>query len=328
MPKQESEPEQLNTENQETQSEQKTERGNRPVGAGSVPEWSLWQPKIVRGKDGQQRETSVKSPDGKTYEIKDGEQFVVEKGENGDYEAAIVGADGEKTILKESLASKKARLEKEDKEKIEEHKKYLERVFQEEREKEAKGVFDIYKSETSQKKENSEEIPGTKQEGKSPYNPERLNEITKKCSEMGANFGKEVKLTDEDKRQIEIVANLVEERVDKAVENDDDWKDFTKIKTELLSKGLLVGDGWLVDGGENASVQQKSGDKNKKESPTQIVVPSKVFNAFHYKDRVVRKIRDRYLKPSDEQIRGQSARGLASDLEQLKYFIKQTEGKQ
>ena len=89
-------PEQLNTEKQEPQLGQKVEERNKPAGAGYVPEWSLWQPKIVRGKDGQQRESSVKSPDGKTYEIKDGEQFVVERGENGDYEAAIVDKDGKK----------------------------------------------------------------------------------------------------------------------------------------------------------------------------------------------------------------------------------------
>jgi len=320
-------PEQFNTESQEPQPEKNLEGRNRPTGAGPVPEWSLWQPKIARGKDGRQRENSVKSPDGKTYEIKEGEQFVVEKGESGDYEAAIVGADGEKNILKESLASKKARLEKEDKEKIEEHRKYLEGVFQEEREKEARGVFDTHKSETSQKKENSEEAPETKQEAEPPYDRERLNEITKKCSKMGANFGKEVNLTDEDKRQIEIVADLVEKQIDKSVENDDDWKSFKKLEKELFSKGFIVGNGWLVDGGKDASVQQRSGDyKNKRESPTQIVVPSKVFNAFHYKERVVEEIRRVYLG-SAEQIRGQSARGLASDLEQLKYFIKQTENK-
>jgi len=318
MPKQE----QLNSQEQEVPKEQIPQKGNRP--GGELPEWQLWQPKIVRG-----REKSVKSPDGKTYEIKDGEQFVVERGENGDYEAAIVDADGQKTILRESLASKKAKLEKEDKEKIEEHRKYLEGVFQEEREKEARGVFDTYKSETSQKKENSEETSETKQEAEPPYDREQLNEITKKCSEMGANFGKEVKLTDEDKRQIEIVADLVEKQIDKAVENDDDWKSFKKLEKELLSKGLLIGTGWLVDGGKDASVQQRSGDykKNNRESPTQIIVPSKVFNAFYYKERVIEEMRRLYLKPSAEQLRGQSTRGLATDLEQLKYFIKATKDK-
>ena len=88
--------EQLNSQDQEAPQEQTPQKSNRPDGAGPLPEWSLWQPKIVRGKDGQQRESSVKSPDGKTYEIKDGEQFVVERGENGDYEAAIVDKDGKK----------------------------------------------------------------------------------------------------------------------------------------------------------------------------------------------------------------------------------------
>jgi hypothetical protein len=108
-------PEQLNTQEPEPQQE-KSAGGNRP--GGSLPEWQLWQPKMMRGKDGQQRESSVKSPDGETYEINDGEQFVVEKGENGDYEAAIVDKDGKKNILRESLASKKTKHEQQDREEL------------------------------------------------------------------------------------------------------------------------------------------------------------------------------------------------------------------
>ena len=55
-------------ENQEPQPEKNSEGGNKPTGVWSIPEWSLWKPKIVRDKSGQQREASVKSPDGKTYE--------------------------------------------------------------------------------------------------------------------------------------------------------------------------------------------------------------------------------------------------------------------
>ena len=100
----------------EGQEVQQENQGNRP--GGSIPEWQLWQPKVVRGKNGQQRESSVKSPDGKTYEIKDGEQFVVESGENGDYEAAIIDRAGKKNILRESLASKKAGHERQDREEL------------------------------------------------------------------------------------------------------------------------------------------------------------------------------------------------------------------
>ncbi|MDP3882843.1 MAG: hypothetical protein Q8Q48_02190 [Candidatus Staskawiczbacteria bacterium] len=294
--------EQFNPEDQESQPEQKVEGGNRPTGAGSVPEWSLWQPKVVRGKDGQQRESSVKSPDGKTYEMKDGEQFVVEKRENGDYEAAIVGADGEKTILRESLASKKTKHEQQDKEEMDKLRK----------------GFGL-------EKEDSQETAEAKQE-EQPYDRERLVEITKKCAKKGALFGKDVNLDDEDKRQIEIVSNLVEEQINEAMKNDEEWKNFKKLENELTSKGIMTTDASYVDGGENAHVQQREGDKSKGESPIQIVVPSRVYNSRFYRN-VVSGTRDNYLKPSAEAIRGQSVKGLRDSLSSLSYFIRATEGK-
>lgn len=281
--------EQFNANNQEVQPEEKSISGNRPDGVGPLPEWSLWQPKIEQGKDGQQRESSVKSPDGKTYEIGEGEQFIVEKGKNGDYEAAIVDANGKKTILRESLVSREAETQKQDQE-------------EKDRLRESLGL-----------------------EKKVPYDRERLNKITNACS-RGTHFGLEVNLDDEDKRQIEIVNGLVEEQITEAMKDDEEWKKFEKLEGEILSKGAMLMHNSYVDGGENAHTHQVDGDRSKGESPVQIVVPSRVYNAHHYMT-IVRDTRKLYLKPSARDIRGQSASFLGENLNQLKYFIKQTEGK-
>ena len=305
---------------------QEQPRNDGPRPKAELPEIMQWQTKMRRGEDGKAFTSDVKAPDGTHHRLKEGENFVITRGEGGDYEAAIVGADGEKTILRESLASKKAKLEKEDKEKIEEHRKYLEGVFQEEREKEAKGVFDTYKSETSQKKETSEEAPETKQENEPPFDKERLNKIMGECSKKGASFGRDVNLDDEDRKQIEAANQFVEQTIDKAVENDGEWKKFKELKAELDSKGALLGfkfpPPWLIDGGENAGVLEKKGGKGE----AQIVVPSKVYNAFYYKE-TVRQIRDGYVESSNNVIRGESAHHLSDRLKKLAYFVKETEGK-
>ena len=220
-------------------------------------------------------------------------------------------------------------MEKEGKEKIEEHRKYLEGVFQEEREKEARGVFDTYKSETSQKKESSEETLETKQEEELPFDKERLNKIMGDCSKKGATFGREINLDDEDRKQIEVANRFVEQAVDEAVENDGEWKKFEKLRDELASKGHILSftfpPPWLVNGGENAEVREEAGDKTKKES-TKIIVPSRVYNAYYYKG-TVQQIRDGYVNSSNNAIRGESARHLSDKLARLAYFVKETEGK-
>ena len=289
---------QLNSREQKVSQEQIPKKGNRP--GGELPEWSLWKPKVVRGKNGQQRETSVKSPDGKTYEIKEDEQFVVEKGENGDYEAAIVSADGEKIILRESLVSKEKKHEQQDKE-------------ESDRLRESLGL----------EKENSQETTQEKQEEEPPYDRERLNEIAKKCAEKGALFGKDVNLDDEDKKQIEIVTKLVDEQINEAVKDDEEWKNFEKLQSKLVKEGIMLVSACYVDGGENAQVHERRGDKTKKEAPVQIVVPSRVYNAHYYKN-VAQETINLYVKPSNEAMRGQSVKGLRENLGRLKHFIKAT----
>jgi hypothetical protein len=116
MPREKS-AEQFNTENQEPRLEQKIESGNRP--AVELPEILQWQTKMRKGEDGKAFTSDVKAPDGTNHRLKEGENFVITRGENGDYEAAIVNEDGEKMILRESLANKKDRLGQEDKDELE-----------------------------------------------------------------------------------------------------------------------------------------------------------------------------------------------------------------
>lgn len=282
-------PEQLN--NQESPLIPQPE-GNRPK--AELPEWQMWQPKVVKGKDGQLQENSVKSPDGTTYQIREGEHFVVNRGENGDYEAAIVGPDGKKNVLHESLASRKAKQEQQD-------------------------------------KEEADRLRGELQEGSeksTPYDRERLNDLAKKLSQKGALFGREVVLEDEDKKQLGIVCELVGGKINEAMKDSADWKNFQDLERKLTSKGYLMAGkfppSWLVNGGENAQVQERAGDKKKNEAPVQIVVPDQVYNAYYYRE-VARQTRSDYIETSAEAMRGQSVKGLREDLSRLKYFIKETE---
>jgi hypothetical protein len=107
-------PEQID--NQEPQQSQTPQEANRPQ--AELPEWRLWQTQLGRAENGKRREASVRAPDGKTYEIPEGEIFVINRGENGDYEALLRGQDGKETILRESLASRMAKQEQLDKDEL------------------------------------------------------------------------------------------------------------------------------------------------------------------------------------------------------------------
>ncbi len=261
---------------------------NRPE--AKVPEWQLWQEKLSKDEKGKMFARGVRSPDGNYHKLEKGEKFVINKEDDGDYEAVALGPDGSKRVLKESLSAQKARVGQENEE-----------------------ALATVREKIEQGKE-------------TPYDRERLIEITKKCAERGALFGKDVNLGDEDKRQIEIVIQLVEEQINEAMKNDEEWKNFEKLENELTSKGIMTTDASYVDGGENVHVQQRKGDKSKGESPIQIVVPSRVYNLRYYRN-VVNGTRDHYLKPSAEAIRGQSVKGLRDNLRSLSYFIKETERK-
>lgn len=276
------------------------ESGNRP--GGSLQEWQLWQSKVVKG-----REVSVKSPEGKIFKIGEDEQFIIERGERGDYEAVIIGPNGERKILRESLATQDARYKEQDKDELEK-----------------------LRGEIGLESESSQETMEAEQKEELSYNRDILNKITKICSEKGAIFGKDVNLDAEDIKQLGIVADLVEGKVNEAIENDDAWKSFEELQRELDKKGVIMSfkfpPTWLVNGGENATVHEQQGDKSKNESPVQIVVPERVYNAYFYIG-TARQLRDSYVKPSAEAIRGTSAKGLATKLDSLKFFIKRTKNK-
>lgn len=92
-----------------------TER-KRPDGA--IPEWSLWEPRVEQGEGGQLKEKGVRAPNGTYYQLQEGEQFVINKGESGDYEAVIIGPSGEERVLRKSATREQAEREQQDKEKL------------------------------------------------------------------------------------------------------------------------------------------------------------------------------------------------------------------
>lgn len=108
--------------NLSTGAEKEIER-KRP--GGPVPEDSLWEPRIEIGKDGQKKEKGVRAPDGTYDELEEGERFVINKGEKGDYEAVIIGPNGKERILRKSFSQEKTEQEQKDREKLAEARKRL-----------------------------------------------------------------------------------------------------------------------------------------------------------------------------------------------------------
>jgi len=90
-----------------------------------VPEWTLWELRVVPDPDGKMKETGVRAPDGTYHQLQDDEKFVINKGEKGDYEAIIIGPNGEEKILRKSAVREKAEHEQVDKGKVEALRKKL-----------------------------------------------------------------------------------------------------------------------------------------------------------------------------------------------------------
>lgn len=109
MPKFEQEPNKI----PKQESEIPEGKGNRPK--TEVPEWLLWQEKLSKDEKGKMFARGVKAPDGTYYKLEKGEKFVINKEEDGDYEAIAIGPDGQR-VLKESLAGQRARVEQENEE--------------------------------------------------------------------------------------------------------------------------------------------------------------------------------------------------------------------
>src|SRR3989344_1747242 len=104
---------------------EKVETGSPKLPGGSVPEWSLWESRVAQGSDGQMKETGVRAPDGTYHKLQEGERFVINKGERGDYEAVIIGPNGEEKILRKSAVKEKTEREQADKDKLEALRKSL-----------------------------------------------------------------------------------------------------------------------------------------------------------------------------------------------------------
>lgn len=99
-----------------------TER-KRP--GGVIPEWSLWESRVEQGEGGQLKDKGVRAPDGTYYQLQEGERFVINKGEGGDYEAVIIGQNGEERVLRKSAAKERVERGQQDKEKLAELRKSL-----------------------------------------------------------------------------------------------------------------------------------------------------------------------------------------------------------
>lgn len=66
-----------------------------------IQESSLWSVSVVKEPDGNIREAGFTDPNGVYTELEEGDRFVINKGKKGDYEAVIIGPNGERTVLRE-----------------------------------------------------------------------------------------------------------------------------------------------------------------------------------------------------------------------------------
>src|SRR3989344_5163073 len=135
---------QFNPEAEEPKQEKpaETTEGKRPGGA--VPEWSRWESRVEPGEGGQLKEKGVRAPDGTYHQLQEGEKFVINKGESGDYEAVIIGQNGEERVLRKSVTKEKAEREQQDKDKLAELRKSLgiEQETTAETQKQSQKIFD------------------------------------------------------------------------------------------------------------------------------------------------------------------------------------------
>lgn len=116
---------QFNPEAEQPKQDNPAEMTERKRPGGAVPEWSLWEPRVEQGEGGQLKEKGVRAPDGTYYQLQEGERFVINKGEDGDYEAVIIGQSGEEKVLRKSATKERAEREQQDKEKLAELRKSL-----------------------------------------------------------------------------------------------------------------------------------------------------------------------------------------------------------
>lgn len=158
---------------------------------------------------------------------------------------------------------------------------------------------------------------------------DRLNELTIAALRPGALLGRDVQLTDEDRRRFVAIADAVDERIAPIYE-DPDWIKMNQLIEEGIGKGVLQAytthrntsvDTWLLDGGKDADVKKvrRQTDNGEKAG---IEVPTGIFNAFHWHN-TSKGLRELASK-SDDTLKGRSARSLGFALWQLGSFIQTT----
>ena len=158
---------------------------------------------------------------------------------------------------------------------------------------------------------------------------EILNNIMHQALEPGVLFGEGLELTDQDREQLGLVIAKTEAILEPAYQ-DPRWQEFMSLVDEGNAKGVLMafssqGDtnvpSWCFDGGDGAKVRKVIRKTESGEKPG-IEVPSGVFNVFHWHETANNL--DRYINTSNETLRHTSSKHLGLDLEQLAWFVKQS----
>lgn len=293
-------------EQQKTENIAETIERKRPGGA--VPEYSLWEPRIEIGKDGQKKETGVRAPDGTYYKLEEGERFVINKEEKGDYEAVIIGPDGEEKILRKSFAREKAESEKRDEGKLAEIRKNLGR--------EQQRTTDIAQ-EQPEKNLNNEQTNLLKKLDRGLLR--KIVEETTGVQEV--RYGKEFNLDNDKREQLRTAAQIVKNFLE-SKKQDSRWTKFQKLMEEGQKRGLIMDfkfpPAWLVDGGKDAEVQKiKLADGR-----AGIQVPSEIYNLYYWDARADELSEE--AETSDNMLKGRSAKHLNKNLVELSGFFKES----
>lgn len=265
----------------------------------AMPEDTLWQPRIETGEDGRKTEKGVLAPDGTYYELQEGEKFVINREENGDYEAVVVGLDGKERFLRKSLVREKAESEQRDKEKLAEARKGL-RPEQSEVNLDNKQADLLKKLDRNLLKKMTEETMGVQE----------------------VRYGKEFNLDNDKREQLKIIAQIVKNFLE-SKKQDSRWTKLQELMKERQKKGFSGGfifpPSWLIDGGTDATVQKiKLADGG-----AGIQVPSEIYNLYYW-DRTVDDLNETVVEQSDNALKDRSAKHLNKTLVELSSFFKES----
>lgn len=158
----------------------------------------------------------------------------------------------------------------------------------------------------------------------------RLNELARISAQPGVYFGKGLDLTDDDRRQFDIVATRVEDILKPAYEHPA-WKAFMELVDEGSARGILMSfsphEGtevptWCVDGGEDPEIKKVRRVTDGKSAPG-IQVPNNIFNLYHWHN-TTESLRG-YASRSNETLRGTSPKPLSQALRHMAVFVKSSQ---